>query len=99
MFLEITNYYALPGQAAAVLVQRRAATALRVQLGLAPGEIFTKVEGEGPDVRWECRFEDRSAYERDLAARGASPAFGDGRAAMHALLQRFERHLQQHEKN
>jgi hypothetical protein len=74
MFLEITHYYAKPGQAAAVLIQRRAATALRVQLGLPPGETFTKVEGEGPDVRWECRFENRSAYERDLAARGASPA-------------------------
>lgn len=99
MFLEITNYYALPGQAVAVLIQRRAATALRVQLGLPPGEIFTRVEGEGPDVRWECRFHDRSAYECDLAARGTSPSFGDARAAMHALLQRFERHLQQREEN
>jgi hypothetical protein len=99
MFLEITSYYALPGQTSAVLAQRRAATALRVQLGLPPGEIFTKVEGDGPDVRWECRFENRAAYERDLAARAASPAFGEARAAMHTLLQRFERHLQQREEN
>lgn len=94
MIVEITNYYAKPGHADAVLAQRRVASALRVRLGLAPGRVFTKIEGLGPDVRWECVFEDQSAYEHDLAIRAQSLEFAAARRAMHELLDKFERHLQ-----
>lgn len=95
MIVEITHYYARPGQTEAVLAQRRLATALRLRLGLPPGRIFRKLEGAGPDVRWECAFATRADYERDMDARAASTEFAAIRLAMHALLERFERHLQQ----
>ncbi|CAN7718353.1 hypothetical protein LJR290_006049 [Variovorax sp. LjRoot290] len=95
MVIEITNYYALPGRAEAVLAQRRRASELRAQLGLPAGRIFKKLEGGGPDVRWECVFDSRADYDRDLAARGASEEFTRARQDMHTLLERFERHLQQ----
>lgn len=95
MVIEITNYYARPGQVEAVLAQRRQASAVRVRLGLAPGRIFRKLEGAGPDVRWECVFETRAAYEADMAARAASSEFAAARATMHTLTERFERNLQE----
>jgi len=95
MIVESTLYYARAGMAEAVLAQRRAATDLRMRLGLPPGRTYRKVEGEGPDVRWECPFATRADYERDMAARAASPEFAASRQAMHALLERFERHLQE----
>ena len=95
MLVEITNYYARPGQADAVLEQRRLTTALRVRLGLVPGRIFRKLEGAGPDVRWECAFPSRAAYDADMAARAASSEFATARQSMHGLLERFERHLQE----
>ncbi|VTU39980.1 hypothetical protein H4CHR_04888 [Variovorax sp. PBS-H4] len=95
MVIEITNYYALPGSVEAVLAQRRLATEIRAQLGLPPGRIFRKLEGAGPDVRWECVFDSREDYERDMAARGASGEFARARQEMHTLLERFERHLQE----
>jgi hypothetical protein len=95
LIIEITHYYARAGQAGAVLEQRRHATALRLRLGLAPGRIFRKLEGAGPDVRWECSYATREDYERDLAARAGSKEFTAARQQMHGLLERFERHLQQ----
>jgi len=95
MVIEITNYYALPGRADAVLAQRRLASEIRTRLGLPAGRIFKKLEGAGPDVRWECAFDSRADYERDLAARGASEEFTRARQDMHKLLERFERNLQQ----
>jgi hypothetical protein len=95
MVIEITNYYALPGRADAVLAQRRQASEIRARLGLPAGRIFKKLEGAGPDVRWECVFDSRAEYERDLAARGLSEEFTRARGDMHTLLERFERHLQQ----
>lgn len=95
MLIEITNYYARQGNAEAVLAQRRRATAIREQLGLAPGRTFVKLEGAGPDVRWECEFRSRADFERDMTARAASSEFAAARQAMHALVERFERHLQQ----
>lgn len=95
MLIEITNYYALPGQADAVLAQRRLVSEIRTRLGLPAGRIFIKLEGAGPDVRWECTFDSRADYESDLAARGASEDFTCARQDMHKLLERFERHLQQ----
>ena len=95
MVIEITNYYALPGRAEAVLAQRRRATAVRLKLGLPAGRTFCKLEGAGPDVRWECTFDSRAAYEADLAMRGASDEFVQARQAMHSLVERFERHLQE----
>ena len=95
MIVESTHYYARPGQEEAVLAQRRAANDLRMRLGLPPGRIFRKVDGTGPDVRWECPFATRADYERDTAVRAASPEFAAARQAMHALLERFERHLQE----
>lgn len=95
MIIEITNYYAQPGQAEAVLAQRRHASEVRTRLGLPAGRIFTKLEGAGPDVRWECAFETRAAYDADMARRAESAEFADTRKTMHTLLEKFERHLQQ----
>jgi hypothetical protein len=95
LIVEITHYYARPGQADAVLEQRRHATALRLRLGLAPGRIFRKLEGTGPDVRWECDFASHALYDSDMAARAESTEFASARQAMHGLLERFERHVQQ----
>lgn len=95
MIVETTNYFALPGREEEVLATRRAATTIRVALGLQPGEILVRLEGDGPNVRWECRFIDRAAYEEDRKARAASPEFEANKAVMHRLLRRFERHLEQ----
>src|SRR4051812_7075207 len=54
MIVETTNYYALPGKIEDVLSQRRHASAIRARLGLPAGRIFRKLEGPGPDLRWEC---------------------------------------------
>jgi len=94
MIVEITNYYALPGKAEDVLTQRRHASALRTRLGLPAGRIFTRLEGPGPDVRWECVFETPAAYEADMAARAACNEFASARQAMHLLLEKFERHIE-----
>lgn len=94
MIVEITNYYARPGMEGQVLAQRRRATTIRVALGLPPGRIFKRLEGEGPDVRWECAFATRDDYERDRAARAASAEFEAAKTAMHGLVARFERHVQ-----
>lgn len=95
MIVEATNYFAREGQASAVLEQRRRATEIRKQLGLDPGRILVRIGGDGPDVRWECSFVSREAYDADMAARGGSQAFADARKAMHALIERFERHVYQ----
>ena len=94
MLVEVTNYYALEGLAAAVLLQRRAVTNVRVRLGLSEGRILSKVEGPGPDVRWECEFPTRSDFDRDMAVRASSSEFQAARASMSSLLLRFERHLE-----
>ena len=95
MIVEITNYYSRPGLRDAVLQQRRQASAIRASLGLAPGRIFRKLEGAGPDVRWQCEFATRADYDSDMAVRAASSDFAAAREAMHRLLERFERHLQE----
>jgi hypothetical protein len=91
--VEVTNYFAKDGQAQAVLLQRRRGSEIRRELGLEPGEIFILREGDGPDVRWECRFGSREAYEADLSSRSDSQTFVDARRTMHTLLERFERHV------
>lgn len=95
MIVEATNYFAREGLADAVLEQRRKASEIRRGLGLEPGLILVKLEGDGPDVRWECRFASRAVYEADRAARAASPDFEEARRAMHRLLAKFERHVSQ----
>ncbi|WP_245284238.1 hypothetical protein [Bradyrhizobium sp. WSM2254] len=91
--VEATNYFAKQGQAPVVLQQRRQASGIRRGLGLEPGEILVLREGNGPDVRWECRFATRAAYEADMAARAGSEAFSQARQMMHTLVERFERHV------
>ena len=93
MLLERTHYYAKPGRAADVLATRRAASDVRVALGLPPGRILAKADpaGDGPDVTWECPFPDATAQARDLHARGRSPEFEAVRQRMTALIDRFER--------
>ncbi|WP_029041317.1 hypothetical protein [Cucumibacter marinus] len=93
MIVEITNYFAAPDNQKAVLAQRRKASKLRAELGLPEGEIFIRQGDKGPDVRWECRFENQAAFEADLAARRQSPEFENARKTMHTLLDRFERHI------
>lgn len=96
MIVETTHYYALPGRVDAVLEQRRRATDVRIKLGLLPGRILRKLEGAGPDIRWECSFETRADYDADMAVRAASAEFATARQAMHTLIERFERHLHEH---
>ncbi|GAA2839860.1 hypothetical protein EDC40_11588 [Aminobacter aminovorans] len=93
MIVEATNYFAREDQADEVLKQRRKATEIRRQLGLDPGRILVRTEGNGPDIRWECGFASREAYDADRAARAASPDFEAARKQMHTLLERFERHV------
>lgn len=93
MIIEATNYFAREGQAEAVLKQRRKASEIRRSLGLEAGVILVKLEGTGPDVRWECRFASFEAYEADRAKRAASRQFEEARERMHSLLERFERHV------
>jgi hypothetical protein len=93
MIVEATNYFAKEDQADEVLKQRRKATEIRRQLGLDPGRILVRTEGNGPDIRWECSFASREAYDADRAARATSPDFEAARKRMHTLLERFERHV------
>jgi hypothetical protein len=95
MLIEITNYYALPGRTEDVLAQRRRATAIRLALGLPPGQTFRKLESDGPDVRWECVFATRTDFEHDKAVRASSELFAKARRDMHMLVERFERHVQE----
>lgn len=93
MIVERTNYYAKPGRAEEVLAQRRAACAARVAMGLPAGSIRVKAEAsaDGPDVSWELAFASHAARQEDLDARAASAAFTAVRAGMSALIDRFER--------
>ena len=76
MIVEATNYFARNGNTSEVLEQRRRATAIRVSLGLDTGRILVKVDGDGPNVRWECAFASQEEYEADRAARKASASRG-----------------------
>ncbi len=94
--IERTQYYARPGLAAEVLAARQRASRVRLGIGLPAGGIFVKAagdDGSAPDVAWQCAFADAAAQAADLAARAASPEFSAVRAAMAALLARFERQV------
>ncbi|MCB1385526.1 MAG: hypothetical protein KDJ80_06255 [Nitratireductor sp.] len=93
MIFEATNYFARDGQAEAVLAQRRKVCEIRRRLGLDPGRILVKLEGPGPDVRWECSFTSLESYEADRKARAASAEFETARQEMQTLIDRFERHM------
>ncbi len=95
MYIERTNYYAKPGMADQVLAVRRNACAVRAQLGLPVGAVYTKADagGAGPDVSWECRFATIAAQEHDMAIRQASAGFSQVRNAVGKVIDRFERHL------
>jgi dienelactone hydrolase len=94
--IERTHYFAHPGQAENVLAMRRRASAVRLSIGLAPGEILVRQpggDGTEPDVAWQCAFADADAQRRDLDARAASPEFEAVRARMRTLIARFERQV------
>ena len=96
MIIERTEYYARPGMAGEVLAIRRRACAVRRDLGLSAGQVFTRrhsSDAETPDVVWECAFASGEEQERDLAARGDSPAFSAVRAEMSKHLAQFRRHV------
>jgi len=95
MLVEKTNYYAADSLVEEVLAIRRAACAVRADLGLPVGVIFVKDhrESDGPDVAWECTYPSLAAYEHDLTVREASPEFESVRERMAAAVERFERHL------
>jgi len=95
MLVEITSYFALPGKEQAVLEQRRRASGIRESLGLPAGQIYRKLEGPGPDVRWECRFASAEDHRKDMAARAGSIEFSEARKAMHTLVERFERRIEE----
>lgn len=94
--IERTNYYARAGMTDRVLETRRRACAVRLAIGLPPGEILVRGDGgDGTeaDVTWQCGFADMAAQRRDLDARSASPAFEAVRTTMRALIDRFERQV------
>lgn len=94
--IERTEYWAKPGLAEQVLAIRRRASAVRRDIGLPSGRVFSRspgLDGDIPDVVWECSFTDAAAQAADLAARGASPAFGAIRGQMTASIDRFARHV------
>lgn len=91
MIIERTNYYSKPGQQEAVLATRRAACAVRRDIGLPVGAIRVKTAGDGPDVIWECAFPTAEAHAADLAARAASAEFEGVRRRIRGLIERFER--------
>jgi dienelactone hydrolase len=96
MIKERTEYYAKPGLEEQVLAIRREACAVRRDLGLPSGQIFTRGEGsdpEGPDVVWECRFANAEQHSNDLAARDASDAFSAVRERMRQHIHKFARHF------
>lgn len=93
MIVETTLYFAKSGCAQDVLDLRRRGCRLRRSLGLPEGNIFVRLEGPGPDVRWQCTFDDEAMFRADLAARDASDEFRIQREMMGALLDRFERHV------
>jgi dienelactone hydrolase len=95
MIVERTNYFAKPGKKELVLATRRKACEVRVQLGLPAGAIRLKLDGDGPDVSWQCAFPDRAAHAADLKARADSPDFARVREAMHNATVRFERHIEE----
>ena len=94
--IERTHYFAHPGRAADVLATRRRASAVRLAIGLASGEILVQHpggDGSEADVTWQCTFADAAAHADDLAARATSPEFEAVRAVMRTLTRRFERHV------
>ena len=94
MIVERTHYYAKNGMAAEVLAVRREASRVRVAMGLSAGTIHVGHShgGDGgPDVAWQCTFNDDAAHQADLAARDASPEFSAVRDKMGKLIGRFER--------
>lgn len=96
MIIERTQYFAKPGLGRQVLAIRKKASAVRREIGLASGRIFTCSLGsqeDSPDVVWECAFHDEAAQQADLAARAASPAFEAVRAEMKAAIDRFDRYV------
>ncbi len=95
MWIERTMYFAKSGCHDRVLATRRRASACRVSIGLDPGRIFVRRDGDGPDVSWECHFATAEAHAADLAARAASQDFAAIRAQMGELIARFERHVAQ----
>jgi dienelactone hydrolase len=96
MYIERTYYFAKPGKESDTLAVRRKACRVRVGIGLAAGQIYTRAdanEPNHPDVTWECRFASLEEHAADLAARAASPAFEAVRAEMRACIARFERYV------
>lgn len=94
--IERTHYFARPGLADQVLATRRRACAVRLAIGLPPGEVVCKHpggDGSEADVSWQCAFPDEAAQRRDLEARSASEDFEAVRASMRPLIARFERHV------
>ena len=94
--IERTHYFARPRLADQVLVTRLGACAVRLAIGLPPGEIFCKRpggDGSEADVSWQCAFPDEAAQRHDLEVRSASAEFEAVRASMRPLIARFERHV------
>lgn len=93
MIIERTHYYARPGKRDEVVAIRRRACEVRVSIGLSAGTIRVKADPafDGPDVSWECAFQDKMAHDADLRARKESRDFEAVRKVMTSLIERFER--------
>lgn len=97
MYVERNHYYAKPGKLEQVRIARERACEMRVRIGLPRGNVLHKAtdNGDGPDVTWECEFENLQRVDEDVEARAASAEFESVRSHMRTLVDRFERHLEQ----
>ena len=94
MLTERTEYWAKPGQSAAVLEHRKHASAARLQLGLQAGVVRIGTNDDGPTVTWQCDFASEPEHAADLATRDSSEQFQAVREKMTSLIERFERRVE-----
>lgn len=90
--IERTSYWPKPGRFEDVLEVRRRACAIRLDIGLPAGEIFTQDLSDGERVvHWECRFTHGKARADDMKRRDESASFTEIRKTMNALIDNFDR--------
>ncbi len=90
----VHNYYwAKEGKTEEVYAHRLYASEVRKELGLAVGRVLkrTKVEGELPNVIWECEYSSEEARNEDVRKLTESGAFDSITKKMGALIRKFNR--------